>query len=88
MIHLLAKPVKAPVVNREGLYTVLMKVGNGDYKELLSVRARTGAHAEEKLAFCFEHELTGKTIDFNMENINEKIRHNDKAGPLAQTQQS
>lgn len=69
MIQILAKPLKAPVVNHEGLYTVLMKTGNGEYKELLSVRARTGAHAEEKLAFCFRHELTGKTLDFNMEDI-------------------
>lgn len=88
MIQLLAKPMKAPIINREGLYTILMKVGNGEYKELLSVRARTGAHAEEKLAFCFRHELTGKIINFNMEDINEKVQLDDKAGPLAQAQQS
>jgi hypothetical protein len=69
MINLLAKPTKAPVVNHEGLYSILVKLGNGEYKELLKVRARTGAQAEEKLVFCFEHELKDKTLDFSIENF-------------------
>jgi FKBP-type peptidyl-prolyl cis-trans isomerase 2 len=72
MIQLLAKPIQAPRVNGEGLYSVLMKVGKEEYKSLLNVRAKTGAQAEEKLAFCFNHELQGKTLSFDIETVKRK----------------
>jgi hypothetical protein len=72
MIQLLAKPLQAPRVNGEGLYSLLIKVGKDDYRSLLNVRAKTGAQAEEKLAFCFDHELQGKTLSFDIETIKRK----------------
>jgi hypothetical protein len=72
MIQLLAKPLQAPRVNGEGLYSILIKVGKDDYRSLLNVRAKTGAQAEEKLAFCFDHELQGKTLSFDIETIKRK----------------
>lgn len=75
MIQLLAKPMQAPRVNGEGLYSILMKVGKEEYKSLLDIRAKTGAQAEEKLAFCFNHELQGKTLNFDIENIKRKEQH-------------
>lgn len=72
MIQLLAKPLQAPRVNGEGLYSILLKVGKDDYRSLLNVRAKTGAQAEEKLAFCFDHELQGKTLSFDIETIKRK----------------
>lgn len=69
MIQIIAKPVKAPVVNKEGLYSMLIKLGTGGYRKLLDVRARNGTHAEEKLAFCFLHELKDKTLDFDLEKF-------------------
>ena len=62
MINLVMKPEKAPVVNREGLYSVRL---NGEH--FMHVRARNAAHAEKKLAYCFRRELSGKTLDFNLE---------------------
>ena len=64
MIQLVMKPEKAPVVNREGLYSVRM---NGEH--LLHVRARNAPHAERTLAYCFKRELSGKTLDFNLEEM-------------------
>lgn len=66
MIQLVMKPEKAPVVNREGLYSVRM---NGEH--LFHVRARNAPHAERKLAYCFKRELSGKTLDFNLEAFTE-----------------
>lgn len=62
MIRVVMKPVKAPVVNREGLYAALF-----GGKELFRVRARNAAHAERKLMFLMERETRGKTLDFNLE---------------------
>lgn len=78
MIQLLAKPVQAPRVNGEGLYSVLIKVGKEEYKKLLDVRAKTGAQAEEKLAFCFNHELQGKTLDFDVKTITIKRKEQNE----------
>ena len=66
MIQLVMKPEKAPVVNKENLYSVRM---NGEH--LMHVRARNAQHAEKKLAYCFKRELTGKTLDFNLEAFTE-----------------
>ena len=66
MIQLVMKPEKAPVVNHEGLYSVRM---NGEH--LMHIRARNAQHAEKKLAYCFKRELSGKTLDFNLEAFTE-----------------
>lgn len=62
MIRIVMKPVKAPVVNREGLYAAVF---NG--RELFHVRARNAPHAERKFLFLMERETRGKTLDFNLE---------------------
>lgn len=62
VIRIVFKPVKAPVVSREGLYAALF---NG--RELFRVRARNAPHAERKLLFLMERETKGKTLDFNLE---------------------
>lgn len=64
MIQLVMKPERAPIVKREGLYSVKM---NGEH--LFHVRARNAPHAERKLAYCFKRELSGKTLDFNLEEL-------------------
>ena len=64
MIQLVMKPVKAPVVNHEGLYGTWM---NGHL--LFHVRARNARHAEEKIKFLMEHETMGKVIDFTLEQF-------------------
>ena len=61
------KPVKAPVVNREGLYAALF---NG--RELFRVRARNAAHAEEKIMFLMAHETMGKVIDYSLEQFKQE----------------
>lgn len=66
MIQLVMKPEKAPVVNHEGLYSVRM---NGEH--LMHIRALNAPHAERKLAYCFKRELSGKTLDFNLEAFTE-----------------
>lgn len=67
MIQLVFRPVKAPVVNREGLYGMYM---NGNL--LLHVRARNARHAEEKVMFLMEHETMGKVIDFTLEQFKQE----------------
>lgn len=68
MICLVMRPTKEPVVNYEGLYTVDMNgVPLG-----LKVRARNAKCAEEKIMFCFNRELNGKTLDFDVERFKEK----------------
>lgn len=74
MLQLVMKPEKAPVVNREGLYSVRM---NGEH--LMHIRARNAQHAEKKLAYCFKRELSGKTLDFNLEAFTEGGILEDKA---------
>jgi len=66
MIQLVMKPEKVPVVNHEGLYSVRM---NGEH--LMHIRAKNAQHAEKKLAYCFKRELSGKTLDFNLEAFTE-----------------
>jgi hypothetical protein len=58
------KPVRAPVVAREGLYAALF-----DGEEVFRVRARNARHAEEKLMFLVKRETSGKTLDFSLEQI-------------------
>lgn len=73
MIRIVFKPVKAPVVRREGLYGAVF---NGT--ELFRVRARNAAHAEEKLMFLMRRETSGKTLDFDLEQQLEKENDNAK----------
>ena len=62
MINILARPAET-----RGTYRIEMKLGANKYVPLgLTVKARTGAEAEQKIAFCFRRELKGKTLDFNL----------------------
>ena len=64
MINLVMRPSKEPVVSYEGVYYVDM-----DGKPLkLAVRAKNARAAEEKLRFVFNHELSGKRLDFRIED--------------------
>ena len=70
MIQIVMRPVKAPVVNHEGLYDADF---NGE--KLWKVRARNAKHAEEKLMATFRHNLKGKPpVDFDLEAWNERLR--------------
>lgn len=62
MIGIVMRPVDAPTVKHEKLYRAT--VGT---IELCLVRAKNAQHAERKLMECFKHELTDKTIDYNLE---------------------
>lgn len=68
MICLVMRPTKEPVVKHEGLYTVDM---NGTPLGL-KVRAHNAKCAEAKIMFCFERELNGKTLDFDVERFKEE----------------
>jgi len=59
------------VVKGEGLYSAEFKLGSLAYKPLLKIRAKNAKHAEEKLFYVFEHELTGKTLDYDLEGLKE-----------------
>ena len=83
MIQLVMKPEKAPVVNHEGLYSVRM---NGEH--LMHIRAKNAQHAEKKLAYCFKRELSGKTLDFNLEAFTEGGLLEDGTGETEQTEQT
>ena len=65
MINLVMRPSKEPVVSYEGVYYVDM-----DGKPLkLAIRAKNARAAEEKLRFVFNHELSGKRLDFKPEDF-------------------
>ena len=74
MIQIVMKPMKAPVVNHEGLYVALFN--NRDIG--IRVRALRASHAEDKLMETFEKSVDDKkqngffTIDFNLEEWLEK----------------
>lgn len=80
MIGIAMRPVdKAGVVKGEGLYVAEFKLGPLAYKPLLHIRAKNAKHAEEKLFYVFEHELTGKTLDFCLDDFKE-VRINEVPG--------
>lgn len=63
-------PTKEPIVNGESLYEVRYSMDRSNYEPLgLKVRAKTAAHAEQKVLFCFRRELNGKTLDFDLEKF-------------------
>lgn len=62
MIRIVFKPLKAPVVDHEGLYSARF---NG--REFFKVRARNAAHAEAKLMYLMKRETSGKVLDFDLE---------------------
>lgn len=64
MIQIVLKPVKAPVVNREGLYDAAF---NG--RKMFRVRARNARHAERKIMFLVERETKDKVIDYDLERF-------------------
>ena len=70
MINILARPAET-----RGTYRIEMKLGANQYVPLgLTVKARTGAEAEQKLAFCFRRELKGKTLNFEIKDFeNEQV---------------
>lgn len=72
MIRIVFKPVKAPVVDHEGLYSARF---NG--REFFKVRARNASHAEEKIMFLMAHETMGKVIDYNLEQFRKDKESND-----------
>lgn len=69
MIRVVMKPVRAPVVAREGLYAALF-----DGEELFRVRARNARHAEAKLMYLMKRETSGKVLDFDLEQQIKKER--------------
>lgn len=71
MIQIVLKPVKAPVVNREGLYDAVF---NG--RKMFRVRARNARHAERKIMYLMKRETSGKILDFNLERQIEKEKDN------------
>lgn len=62
MIRIVMKPLKAPMVAREGLYAALF-----DGEEVFRVPGVPRPHAEEKVLFLVKRETSGKTLDFNLE---------------------
>lgn len=62
MIKIVLKPMKAPVVDHEGLYSARF---NG--REFFKVRARNTAHAERKIMVLMEDQTMGKVIDYSIE---------------------
>ena len=63
------KPVRAPVVAREGLYAALF-----DGEELFRVRAHNARHAEAKFMYLMKRETSGKVLDFDLEQQVKKER--------------
>lgn len=72
MIKIVLKPVKAPVVDHEGLYSARF---NG--REFFKVRARNAAHAERKIMVLMEDQTMGKVIDYSIEQY-QRRKNNGK----------
>ena len=75
MLCFVLKPAKAPVVNGENLYDVRV---NGE--PLFRVRAKNAGLGERKVMVCFRHELTGRTLNFNLGDFPEYDKENDNEG--------
>ena len=75
MVRIVFKPVKAPVVDHEGLYSARF---NG--REFFKVRARNAAHAEEKVMFLMARETMGKVIDYNLEQFRKEKDNGNQQG--------
>ena len=64
MIQIVFKPEKAPVVRGESLYRAVFNQKD----TVFTVRAKNAAHAELKVLEAFKFNLTGKTIDYDVES--------------------
>ena len=74
MLCFVLKPVpKAGVVKGETLYDVRV---NGE--QLFQVRAKNAALGERKIMACFRHELTGRTLNFNLEDFPDYDKEKDE----------
>ena len=73
MIQIVFKPEKAPIVRGESLYRAVF-----NQKDMVfTVRAKNAAHAELKVLEAFKFNLTGKTIDYDVESWLQSKREND-----------
>ena len=73
MIQIVFKPERAPVVRGESLYRAVFNQKDTVFK----VRAKNAAHAELKVLEAFKFNLTGKTIDYDVESWLQSKREND-----------
>lgn len=64
MIQIVFKPEKAPIVRGESLYRAVFNQKDA----VFTVRAKNAAHAELKVLEAFKFNLTGKTIDYDVES--------------------
>lgn len=64
MIQIVMKPEPAPTVRGESLYRAVFNQKDA----IFTVRAKNAAHAELKVLEAFKFNLTGKTIDYNVES--------------------
>ena len=72
MIQMVMKPDKAPIVRGESLYRVVFNQKD----TVFTVRAKNAAHAELKVLEAFKFNLTGKTIDYDVEAWLQSKREN------------
>lgn len=73
MIQIVFKPERAPVVRGESLYRAVFNQKD----TVFTVRAKNAAHAELKVLEAFKFNLTGKTIDYDVESWLQSKREND-----------
>lgn len=73
MIQIVFKPEKAPIVRGESLYRAVFNQKD----TVFTVRAKNAAHAELKVLEAFKFNLTGKTIDYDVESWLQSKREND-----------
>lgn len=64
MIQIVMKPERAGVVRGESLYRAVFNQKD----TVFTVRAKNAAHAELKVLEAFKFDLTGKTIDYDVES--------------------
>ena len=74
MIQIVMKPEKAPIVGGESLYRAVFNQKDTVFK----VRAKNAAHAELKVLEAFKFNLTGKTIDYDVESWLQSEREEDE----------
>ena len=74
MIQIVMKPEKAPIVRGESLYRAVFNQKD----TVFTVRAKNAAHAELKVLEAFKFNLTGKTIDYDVESWLQSNREEDE----------
>ena len=73
MIQIVFKPEKATIVRGESLYRAVFNQKD----TVFTVRAKNAAHAELKVLEMFKFNLTGKTINYDVESWLQSKREND-----------